>query len=377
MTSTKLKIPLLDLSPEIDLLWEELNTAIQATLRSGQFIMGPQVSALERNIADYLGSKHAIALNSGTDALVIALRALRIGPGDEVITSAFSFFATAEAISLIGATPVFIDIDPDTFNLDVRLIEKKITKHTKAILPVHLYGHAADMDTITALASSYNLKVIEDTAQAFGGEYKGRKLGTIGDFGAFSFFPSKTLGAYGDAGMLITNQDDLANVARMLRTHGSQKKYYNEVVGYNSRMDSLQAAILQVKLPYIEVWTKARRECALNYNRLLADQIDVVLPKEMPYARHVYHQYTIRLPKRDLVQQYLAGNGVSTAVYYPVPLHKLPIYAHISLSLPVVEQAAKEVLSLPNWPQMSLDVQQQVVQTISAALKAIKHDISL
>lgn len=363
-------IPVLDLSPEIDLLWDEINAAIQRVLRSGQFIMGAEVKVFEAEFAEYLGVKHAVAMNSGTDALVIGLRALGVSTGDEVITTPFSFFATAEAISIIGATPVFVDIDPRTYNLDAEQIEAKITERTKAIMPVHLYGQAADMDTIMGLAGQYALKVLEDTAQAFSGEHHGRKLGTIGDAGAFSFFPSKNLGAYGDAGMFVTNDDEVATMARMLRVHGSLKKYHNEVVGYNSRMDTLQAAILSVKLPHVDDWSMGRRAAASRYNDLLRDIPGLTLPYETPGARHVYHQYTVRIPKglRDTVQERLAEAGISTMVYYPVPIHQLPIYRDWGYSLPEAEIAAGAVISLPIWPQITPDIQERVAAALRVAL---------
>jgi dTDP-4-amino-4,6-dideoxygalactose transaminase len=363
-------IPVLDLSPEIDLLWDEINAAIQRVLRSGQFIMGAEVKTFEAQFAGYLGVKHAVGMNSGTDALVIGLRALGVSAGDEVITTPFSFFATAEAVSIIGATPVFVDIDPRTYNLDAGQIEAKITERTKVIMPVHLYGLAADMDAIMALAGQYGLKVLEDTAQAFSGEHRGRKLGTIGEAGAFSFFPSKNLGAYGDAGMFVTNDDDVATMARMLRVHGSLKKYHNEVVGYNSRMDTMQAAILSVKLPHVDEWSAARRVAANRYNDLLGDVPGLTLPYEAPEARHVYHQYTVRIAsgRRDTVQARLAEAGVSTMVYYPVPIHQLPIYREWGYALPEAEQAAGAVLSLPIWPQITPEIQERVAAALREAL---------
>lgn len=364
------KIPVLDLTPEIEALWDELMAAIQGVLKSGQFIMGPNVKAFEQEVAAYLGVKHAVGVNSGTDALTIALRAAGIGPGAEVITTPFTFFATAEAISQVGATPVFVDIDPKTFNINPDLIEPAITSRTRAILPVHLYGQAADMDPIMELAEKYNLKVIEDTAQAFGGEYKGRKLSTIGDAGCFSFFPSKNLGAFGDGGLIATNDDEIAEKARMLRVHGAKKKYYNEVVGYNSRLDELQAAILRVKLPHIDEWNEARRQAAKRYNELLKDVPGVVTPYEAPYAGHVYHQYTIRLPggMRDKVKHFLADQGIGTMVYYPVPVHKLPVYAGYNYSLAEAEKAAVDVLSLPIWPEIAKEIQVRVTRVLEDAL---------
>ncbi|MCC7452230.1 MAG: DegT/DnrJ/EryC1/StrS family aminotransferase [Anaerolineae bacterium] len=360
------RIPVLDLSCEVDDLWDELNAAIQTVLRSGQFIMGPQVAAFEEHIARYLGVKHAIGLNSGTDALVLALRALGVGEGDEVITTPFTFFATAEAISMVGAAPVFVDIDPITFNINPALIEEKITARTRAILPVHLYGQAAEMEAILTLAQQHNLFVLEDVAQALGGTYKGRTLGTLGDIGAFSFFPSKPLGAYGDGGLLVTNDDAYAEMVRMLRTHGAKKKYYNEMLGYNSRLDTIQAAILDVKLPHIDMWNDQRRQVARFYDEALATIPHIVTPAMSQHVRHVYHQYTVRIggQQRDRVQRELANAGISSMVYYPTPVHRLPYYAGTSPALPVAEQAAGEVLSLPIWPQMSRAVQETVVTAL-------------
>lgn len=361
---TKSRIPILDLCPEIGALWDDLNAAIQRVLRSGQFILGPEVEAFEREVAAYLGVKHAIALNSGTDALVIGLRAVGVGPRDEVITTPFTFFATAEAVSLVGATPVFVDIDPATFNLNTGLIEAAITDRTKAILPVHLYGRPAEMAPILELAERYGLKVLEDCAQAFGATYRGRKVGTLGHVGAFSFFPSKNLGAYGDGGLLVTDDDVVAEAARMLRAHGARKKYMNEVTGYNSRLDALQAAILRVKLPYIDRFNAMRRQVALRYSELLGDLSSLVVPQVV--EGHVFHQYTVRIPDgwRDAVQQRLGEAGIDTVIYYPVPLHRLPAYVHLGYALPEAEKAAAEVLSLPIWPQMPIWAQERVVKAV-------------
>jgi dTDP-4-amino-4,6-dideoxygalactose transaminase len=369
MATEKLNIPILDLSPEIDLLWDELQDAIKGVLRSGHFIMGPNVKAFEEEIAKYLGVKHAIGLNSGTDALFLALRALGIGPGDEVITTAFTFFATAEAISHVGATPVFLDIDPKTYNIDVDLIEAAITPRTKAIIPVHLFGQMVDMDIVMALASKHGLKVVEDVAQAMGATFNGKKAGTVGDVGTYSFFPTKNLGAYGDGGLLTTNDDQVAETVRKLRAHGSLKKYFNEVVGYNSRLDELQAAILRVKLPYLDEWNIERRKAAQVYGELLKDVPGIGLPVEDPGAFHVYHQYTIRvLGNRDEVQRRLAGNGISTMVYYPVPVHRLPIYDAVQWTLPVAESTAGEVLALPIWPSITEELQARVVYELRRAV---------
>ena len=365
----KIEIPIYDPRPEIEALRPEIEAAIRRVLDSGRFILGPEVEAFEEEVAEYLGVRHAVGLNSGTDALVIGLRALGVGPGDEVITTPFTFFATAEAISLVGAKPVFVDIDPRTFNIDPKLIPAALSERTRAIVPVHLYGQAADMDPILAIAKEHGLKVLEDTAQAFGGEYKGQKLGTIGDAGAFSFFPTKNLGGIGDGGLIATNDDGVAEMARMLRAHGAKKKYHNEVLGYNSRLDAIQAAILRVKLLHIDEWNEARRRLAGTYNELFRDVAGVVTPYEAPYAKHVYHQYTVCIldDKRDLVQQRLGDAGIGTMVYYPVPVHRLPIFSHFKKRMPQSEKAAGQVLSLP----MPLFRTGAIVDALTLVLKGL------
>jgi dTDP-4-amino-4,6-dideoxygalactose transaminase len=370
MKGTTEQIPILDLSPEIERFGNEFTAAFQRVMRSGHFIMGPEVRAFEQEVAAYLGVKHAIGVNSGTDALVIALRSVGVGAGDEVITTPFTFFATAEAGSLLGATPVFVDIDPHTLNMNVAEIEGKITEKTKAIIPVHLYGQAVQMDDVLELAERYHLRVVEDVAQAFGGEYRGKKLGTLGDAGCYSFFPSKNLGGFGDGGLLTTNDDEIAEMAKMLRVHGSKKKYFNEVVGYNSRLDEVQAAILRVKLHHIEEMNEGRRRVAERYEELLRDVPGVETSSVLPEVKHVYHQYTVRVKagQRDFLQEKLAARGISTMVYYPVPVHRLPIYADLQVKLPEAEAAATEVISLPIWPQMPAEVQERVVATMRDCL---------
>lgn len=364
------KIPLLDMTPEIESIWDELMVAIGDVLKKTQFIMGPNVKEFEQEVAAYLGVKHAVACNSGTDALVMGIRALGVGEGDEVITTPFTFFATAEAISHAGAVPVFVDIDPVTYNMDISQIEARITSKTKAIIPVHLFGHSVDMDPVMDIAAKHGLKVLEDCAQAFGSEYKGRKIASIGDGGALSFFPSKNLGAFGDGGMFVTNNDDIAAEVRMLRVHGARKKYYNETVGYNSRLDEIQAACLRVKLPHLDEWNDGRRRVAATYNELLKDVDGVVTPNESDYTKHVYHQYTIRLKNadRDAVQSALTEQGVGTMVYYPVPCHKLPVYASCNAALPASEEAANQVISLPIWPSMDAEIQKIVVEKLKIIL---------
>ena len=378
-------IPILDLAPQIDQLWDELHDAVTRVMRCGRFILGSEGGKLESAVAAYLGVKHAIGCNSGTDALVIALRALGVGPGDEVITPAFTFVATAESVANVGARPVFVDIDADTFNLDPAAVASAVTPRTKAIIPVHLFGQSADMGAVTAVARRHGLKVIEDTAQAFGGRYEGQgvrgKLAALGDAGALSFFPSKNLGAFGDAGMVVTNDDAVAESAQKLRTHGSIKRYHHELVGYNSRLDELQAAVLNVMLPHVDAWNEGRRRAAARYGERLADVPWVAAPPEAAYAHHVYHQYTVRiLPgagagagvTRDAVHQHMTDAGVGTMIYYPVPIHRMPVYTNPPPppELPVTDQAAREVLSLPIGPMLSDGVIERVVTALRGAVAA-------
>lgn len=347
MTTDAPRIPILDLSPEIDELWDELNAAMQRVMRSGQFIMGPDVLAFEQEVADYLGVKHAVGVNSGTDALIIGLRALGIGPGDEVITTPFTFFATAESISSVGATPVFADIDPHTYNIDPERIREQVTPRTRAIMPVHLYGNPCAMDEIMAIAQEHNLLVIEDCAQSFGARYKGKQTGTIGHVGAYSFFPSKNLGAFGDGGLFVTDDDQVADLARMLRAHGSRKKYHNEMIGYNSRLDTIQAAILRVKLPHVDRWNEGRRQVARIYNRELSRISAIYTPQFS--ENHVFHQYTVRVKNndRDPLREYLKNHNIETMIYYPVPQDRLSVYKDGLNPAPISMDASKKVLSLP------------------------------
>ncbi|MCL1492544.1 MAG: DegT/DnrJ/EryC1/StrS family aminotransferase [Pseudanabaena sp. Salubria-1] len=381
------KIPILDLSPQYQSLKPEIYAAIDRVLESGQFIMGPDVKQFEQEVATYLGVKHAIAVNSGTDALVIGLRAMGIGSGDEVITTPFSFFATAESISSVGATPIFVDIDPKTFNIDPAKIKDKITSRTKAIMPVHLYGNPAAMTQIIEIAQAHGLKVIEDCAQSFGARYSGscsgcdtscsdsirseisgKMTGAIGDVGAYSFFPSKNLGAYGDGGLIATNDDAIADLARMLRVHGAKKKYHNEIIGYNSRLDTLQAAILRVKLPHIDEWNSGRRRVASLYTELLADIPEVVAPEVV--SGHVFHQYTIRIIKgdRDKVASDLSAKGISTMIYYPIPQDRLPIYAGKYPVNPISDQLGTQVLSLPIWPELDRSIAEEVIGCLRTSI---------
>ena len=408
-------IPILDLKAQYESIKDEINTAIAGVLESTQFILGPAVRDLEQRVAAYCGCKYGVGVASGTDALRLTLTALGIGPGDEVITTPFTFIATANTISHCGARPVFVDIDPRTYNIDPAAIEAAITERTKAIVVVHLYGQPADMDPIMELAEAHGLYVIEDAAQAIGARYpstgpwssgprtegsgrrKGRQVGSMGHAGCLSFYPTKNLGAYGDGGMVVTNDAALAEKVDVLRRQGSKKKYHAEVLGFNSRLDSLQAAILGVKLKYLDGWNEARRRVAQRYNELLAlwntnysaglalssnystglAGLPVSTPYELPDTYHVYHQYTIRAPQRDALAAYLKERGIGTMIYYPVPLHLQGLYASLGYRecspsttlrqssgqgsgrcLPVSEAASREVLSLPMYPELTKAQQQ-------------------
>lgn len=345
--TNQITVPILDLKLETTELREELMQAVGRVLDRADFIMGEDVHLFEQEVAHYLGVKHAIGVNSGTDALVISLRALNIGKGDEVITTPFTFFATAESISSVGAKPVFVDIDPRDFNINLDLIEDAITEKTKAIMPVHLYGNPVNMSRLVSIAKKHDLKIIEDCAQSFGARWQNQHTGTFGHLGAYSFFPSKNLGAYGDGGLIATNDDALAETARMLRVHGSRKKYHNEIIGYNSRLDTIQAAILRVKLSYIEQWNTNRRATAKAYNTILANKPDIITPEIT--EGHVFHQYTIRVQneKRESLKKGLAERGIGTMVYYPIPQDELPIYEKQYPNYKCSALAAQEVLSLP------------------------------
>ncbi|MCI0331295.1 MAG: DegT/DnrJ/EryC1/StrS family aminotransferase [candidate division Zixibacteria bacterium] len=361
-----MKVPLLDLKRQYQTIKPELDAAILNVMAHTQFILGPEVKQFEEKAAAFCGTKHAIGVASGTDALLLALRVCGVGPGDEVITSTFSFFASAGVVSRLGAVPVFADVAPKTFNVTAEQIAKKVTSKTKAIMPVHLYGQTADMDPIMELANSKRIPVVEDAAQAIGAKYKGRKAGTIGRFGCFSFFPSKNLGGLGDGGMVTCNSDGDAELVRKLRVHGSKPKYYHSLVGYNSRLDTLQAAALSVKLKYLESWTEGRRKKASRYNQLLAG-LPVEIPFEPEYNHHIYHQYTIAAPKRDDLRKFLTEREIGTEIYYPLPLHEQECYASLGYkkgSLPVAEKRAGEVLSLPVFPELAEGEQDFVAASI-------------
>ena len=358
---------MVDLKIQYDALKAEIDAAVLDVLRSTAFILGPQGKALEQAVAAYHGVRFAVGVASGTDALHLALRAADIRPGDEVITTPFTFIATAEAISYIGAVPVFVDIRPDTFNLDVSQVETSITKRTRAILPVHLYGQAADMGPLMDIARKHRLKVIEDCAQSFGADYRGKKTGSIGEFGCFSFFPSKNLGCYGDGGMVITDDPALAERLQSLRNHGSKVRYYHDEIGYNSRLDEVQAAVLNVKFKKIDAFNAGRRRNAASYSKLLSVP-GIQVPYEHANGTHVYHQYTLRVSNRDEVKKRLDEAKVSSMIYYPVPLHLQAAYRDLNRkegSLPQAEQAAREVLSLPMYPELT----DEQIQSVSDAVK--------
>jgi dTDP-4-amino-4,6-dideoxygalactose transaminase len=359
-----MQVPLLDLKAQYATVKDEILAAMAEVMESQHFILGPKVEECEKAIAKYSNCQFAVGVTSGSDALIACLMAENIGPGDEVITTPYTFFATVGAISRLGATPVFVDIDPVTYNIDVTQIAGKITKKTRAIIPVHLYGQMADMDPIMALAENHKLVVIEDAAQAIGSEYKGRRAGSIGHYGCFSFFPSKNLGAAGDGGMIVTNDAQRTEKLRVLRAHGSKPKYFHKVVGGNFRLDALQAAIVSAKLPHLDSWTAGRQRNAKAYERLFAEagvaggstgEPNVTLPK-VAMSRHIFNQYVIRVPERDQLQSYLKNHGVGTEVYYPVPMHIQECFAylgHKAGDFPKSESAANETLALPIYPELT------------------------
>ncbi len=348
-------IPFVDLKSQYNSIKDEINTAVLNVLDSTQFILGDEVLALEQEFAAYCSAEHGVALNTGTSALHLALLAAGIGAGDEVITVPFTFVATVSAIAYTGATPVFVDIDPVSYTMDVNQIEKAITAKTKAIMPVHLYGQPADMDPIMEIAHRHGLKVIEDAAQAHRSEYKGRRVGSLGDIGCFSFYPGKNLGAYGEGGMAVTNNPEYARKMRMLRDWGQDGRYNHVMKGYNYRMDGIQGAILRVKLRYLDRWTDARRTHAAQYDALLADS-GLKTPVAMPYGHHVYHVYVLRVPQREALQQKLNEQGIQTGIHYPIPVHLQKAFAdlgHHEGDFPESELVAAEVLSLPMYPELS------------------------
>jgi dTDP-4-amino-4,6-dideoxygalactose transaminase len=365
-------IPLVDLKAQFNSIGQEINAAIHQVERQGQFILGPEVRAFEEEIAAYLGVKYTIGVASGTDALQLALIACGVGPGNEVITTPFTFIATAEAIAKCGATPVFVDIDPKTLNIDAAEIEARITTQTRAVLPVHLYGQPADIGPILALARKYDLKVIEDCAQALGARYKGNRVGSLGDAGCLSFFPSKVLGAYGDGGMVVTNDPAIAEKIEMLRNHGCKEKYYHIIPGFNSRLDELQAAVLRVKLRHLDEWIDQRRRNAELYSQLLAEVEGVETPYIASGSYHIFNYYTIRIRNggghRDALREYMASKGIATAVYYPLSLHLQPVYEYLGYKpgdFPQSEHAQEEVMSVSMYPELGERQMEQVSKAIS------------
>ncbi len=391
-----MNIPLIDLQAQYKSLAEKLDKAALGVLSSANYIMGKTVIDFEKDFANFIGVKHAISVGNGTDALVISLKAMGIGEGDEVITTPFTFFATAETISAVGATPVFVDVDKETFNIDVTKIEEKITSKTKAIMPVHIFGQSADMDEINEIARKHNLYVIEDACQAVGGKYKGRKIGTLGDVACFSFFPTKNLGCAGDGGIIVTDNDDIATIIRALRTHGSgengQKaynllnnieeevktvegandtvynplKYYNYLIGYNSRLDAIQAAILSVKLKEIDSWNSKRREIVELYNKALQNS-NLVIPTAKDCNEHVYHMYILQSENREEILAKLKEAGIATGVYYPVPLHLQKVYKSLGYKegdMPVSEYLSHRTFAIPVYPELTKEQVDYVIQNL-------------
>lgn len=375
-------IPPLDLTQQYKTISAEVGAAVLEVLTSGRYIKGPHVEAFEQEFGNYIGTTQCVACNSGTDALFLALRALDIGPGDEVITTPFTFIATAEVVSAVGATPVFVDVDPQTFNLDLNQVEAAITDRTKAIMPVHLFGNPVEMTILMAIAQSHNLTVIEDCAQATGAEWNSAKVGSIGHVGCFSFFPTKNLGACGDGGAITTNDGAIAAALRVLGDHGRESGYYHTQIGVNSRLDAIQAAILQIKLRYLDQWIAQRQAIAHRYSQLLSAVPGIILPQPMAGGKTVWNQYTIRIPnaakttagaatERDRIRQQLQQQGISSMVYYPLPLHLQPVYQSLgyqSGQLPVAEQLSQEVLSLPMFPELSEEQQDRVVYALKDAI---------
>ena len=390
-----MKVPLLDLKPQYQALKKELDEAILNVAESQYFILGPEVDKMEKAFCEYLDVNHAIGVSSGTDALLVALMAIDLKPGDEVIVPTYSFFATAGVVSRLNGVPIFVDIDPITFNIDPQKIEEKITDKTKAIIPVHLYGQSCDMDTIMQIARKHNLKVIEDGAQAIGVQHKdGKRVGTIGDIGCFSFFPSKNLGCFGDGGLVVTNDDELGHKLKILRVHGSEPKYFHKIIGGNFRLDALQAAVLNVKLPHLDSWSEQRRQNAQIYTQLFINSglaegeghisfdknNKILLPKAVYKSvnnkiknYHIYNQYIVRVQNRDELRKFLADNQIASEIYYPVPFHLQECFADLDYKqgdFPLAEEAADTSLALPIFPELSEEQQKFVVEKINEFLNS-------
>lgn len=360
------QVPLLDLGRQYAPLKAELDRAVLAVLAHGHFINGPEVGQFEKAAAAYVGSKHGIGVASGTDALLVALRALGVGPGDEVVIPTFTFFATAGVVSNLGARPVFVDVEEDTYNIDVRGLEKALSKKTKAIMPVHLFGQCADLDAIFKIASEHGVPVVEDAAQSLSAKFGDRHAGTMGVLGCYSFFPTKNLGCLGDGGLIVTDDDKLAALVRKLKNHGAEPKYYHQMVGYNSRLDTIHAAALMVKLPHLDAWSKKRRENAARYDQLLAGA-KVQRPVDRGQGYHIYNQYTIALDRRDEFRAHLKSRKIGHEVYYPVPLHLQECFAHLGHKpgdFPASERAALRACSLPIFPELTVEEQDYVVQAV-------------
>ena len=363
-------IPFLELKSQYASIKEEIDAAIRNTINQGQFILGQNVEAFEEEFARYCGVKYCVGVSSGTSALFLGLVACGIGEGDEVITTTYTFIATALAISYTGAKPVFVDIDPETYNIDVSQIEEKITSRTKAIIPVHLYGQPADMDPLTKLAQRYGLKVIEDACEAHGAEYRGRKTGSLGDCGCFSFYPTKNLGAYGDGGAVVTDDSKIAGKIASLRNYGQHERYYHDLIGFNARLDEIQAAILRVKLCHLDDWNERRRRNANSYNEMLKGAA-IVLPKEANYTKHVYYLYVIRAKNREDLQVHLSREGIMTLIHFPIPIHLQKAYESLQYrrgDFPVAEECADEVLSLPIYPEMKREWIERIANAILSFL---------
>jgi len=366
-------VPILDLKRIHDPLFEQMSQTLTGVLQSGQFVLGAATETFEKNLAQYCGTPHAIGVSSGTDALLMSLMALDLEPGDEVITTPFTFFATAGCIARVGAKPVFVDIDPETMNIDPVAVEAAVTPKTRAILPVHLFGLPVDMDAIGETAKRHSIHVIEDAAQAIGATFKGKHVGGFGDVGCFSFYPTKNLSACGDAGACVANNDKINATLRSIRMHGESSRYHHDRIGGNFRIDAFQSALLDVKLPHLETWTEARRSNAARYAQLLVD-LPITLPQEVPDTRHVYHQYTIRVPadERDKLTAHLSEQKIGFGIFYPVPLHLQQCFAYLGQeagSLPNAENAAKQVISLPIFPGLTDDETQQVADALRAFFK--------
>jgi len=363
-----MNVPLLDLKAQYSTIKAEVDAAIAEVMESQHFILGPMVERCEKAIASYSGSAHGVGVSSGSDALLACLMAEGIGAGDEVITTPYTFFATAGAIARVGATPIFVDIDPSTYNLDTALIESKVTSRTRAIIPVHLYGQMADMDGVMRVAEQHGLVVIEDAAQAIGAEHQGRRAGSIGHYGCFSFFPSKNLGAAGDGGLIVTNDPQRAEKLKCLRAHGSKPKYHHKLIGGNFRLDAIQAAVVTAKLPHLDDWTAARQRNAAQYDRLFARAgVEIGLPT-VATDRHIFNQYIIRVSQRDLLQRDLQKRGVGTEVYYPIPMHLQECFnylGHTTGAFPLSEKAANETLALPVHPELTDEQARYVVECVA------------